>query len=133
VLDLFQRSPASVGVSGDAGIADLHEVGEAVFDPQAVHAVGLELDFHDVARLAGVDPAELDRARTSKRGDRTLTQWTRTWRGAAVEGDQVALVAVGGRIAGVWVQLTPIGLDTRRNFVVDTLTSPDRLVIDVML
>ena len=26
-----------------------------------------------------------------------------------------------------------IGLDTRRNFVVDTLTSPDRLVIDVML
>lgn len=26
-----------------------------------------------------------------------------------------------------------IGLDTRRNLVVDTLTSPDRLVIDVML
>ncbi len=62
----------------------------------------------DVAALAGVPPTDLTLARSTKRGDRTLRQWTRTHRGAPVLGDQVMTVAVNGRIAAVWVQLTPL-------------------------
>jgi MYXO-CTERM domain-containing protein len=64
----------------------------------------------DVARLAGIDAAGLTVARTTKHDDRVITQWTRSWRGAPVEGDQIATVAIRGRIAAIWVQLTPIAL-----------------------
>ena len=64
----------------------------------------------DVAWLAGVDPSELSVSRRTRTGDREVIQLTRTWRGALVEGDQIALVSVAGRIGAVWVQLTPITL-----------------------
>jgi hypothetical protein len=57
-----------------------------------------------------VAPGELRLARTTTRDGRVIQQWTRAWRGAPVEGDQVAVVAIGGRIAAVWAQLTPLSL-----------------------
>jgi hypothetical protein len=63
----------------------------------------------DISQMAGVDPAEWQPTRTTKTGNRTLRQWTRTWEGAPVIGDQILTVAIDGRIAGVWVQITPIG------------------------
>ena len=69
-----------------------------------------ELLVADIAKLAGVDPAELSLAAHSRRGERSILRYERQWRGAPVEGDQVALVIQAGRIAGVWVQLTPIHL-----------------------
>ena len=62
----------------------------------------------DVARLAGVDPAELSLARQTAVGDRLVSQYTRRVRGALVVGDQVAVVEQGGLIGGVWVQLSPV-------------------------
>ncbi len=64
----------------------------------------------DVAKLAGVDPAELSLASRSRRGERSILRYERRWHGAPVVGDQVALVVHDGRVAGVWVQLTPIRL-----------------------
>ncbi len=80
----------------------------------------------DVARLAGVDPAELVPARTTKRGDRVIRAWTRAWRGAEVEGDQVAVVTIRGRIAGVWVQLTPVTLGEAPRAGETVLPAPPR-------
>lgn len=65
----------------------------------------------DVARLAGVDADELVAAGSHRRGERTITRWTRAWRGAPVEGDEVAIVAIDGRIGAVWARLTPVRLD----------------------
>ena len=62
----------------------------------------------DVATLAGIPPGELVAGTPTKRGDRTLRPWTRHHHGAPVLGDQILTVAIGGRIAGVWVQLTPL-------------------------
>ena len=62
----------------------------------------------DVAALAGVPGAELVAGVPTKRGDRTLRRWSRRHAGADVLGDQVLTVAIDGRIAGVWVQLTPL-------------------------
>ena len=67
----------------------------------------------DVARLAGVSPSELNASfnRVDLRTDRqTILQWTRTWNGVPVTGDEVSLVVKQGRIAGIWVRLTPIHL-----------------------
>lgn len=63
----------------------------------------------DLARLAGVDPDELALTREVARGDRAVLRYGRTWKGVEVEGDEVALVSVQGRIAGAWVRLTPLG------------------------
>ena len=64
----------------------------------------------DVAWLAGVPWSELSVARNTVTGDRRIVQLTRRWRGAPVEGDQIALVITRGRIGAVWAQLTPISL-----------------------
>ncbi len=64
----------------------------------------------DVARLAGVDPAELTLADHHRRGEREILRYERRWKGALVEGDQVAFVVQDGRVAGVWVQLSPVSL-----------------------
>ncbi|GDX82542.1 hypothetical protein LBMAG42_43530 [Deltaproteobacteria bacterium] len=73
-----------------------------------------------IAQLANLDAAELTLATTRSRPfgdtDRTTSRYTRTWRGAPVEGDEVVIVATGGRIGAVWVRLTPIsGLPTPRS------------------
>ncbi len=83
--------------------------------PRFLYAPGVPADraaalVADVARLGRVPAEELRLARTTKHDDRVIRQWTRTWRGAPVEGDQVAVVAIGGRIAAVWAQLTPLSL-----------------------
>lgn len=72
-----------------------------------------------IATLANVDPSELSLATARSRpfgdSDRTLSRYARTWRGAQVEGDEIVVVATGGRIGAVWVRLTPIsGLATPR-------------------
>jgi hypothetical protein len=64
----------------------------------------------DVAGLAGVGGGELQRARSRQAGPRLIQQWTRRYKGAEVVGDQVVVSSVNGRVNGVWVQLTPIGL-----------------------
>jgi len=64
----------------------------------------------DIARLCRIDPAELSLASTHRRGERSILRFERQWKGALVEGDQVAVVVHDGRVAGVWVQLTPIRL-----------------------
>lgn len=67
----------------------------------------------DVARLAHISPAELSLAdsvsRTFGNSDRTISRYRRVWQGVPVEGDEVVIVATGGRIGGVWVRLTPLG------------------------
>ncbi len=67
----------------------------------------------DLARLSGIDPAELSAQAPVQRGDRSFLRWTRSWRGAEVLGDQVLVIAQDGRVAGVWLQLSPIGLRDR--------------------
>ena len=62
----------------------------------------------DVALLAGVAADELALTGRAVVGDREILRYTRIWRGAEVEGDQVALVATRGQIGGVWAQLTPL-------------------------
>lgn len=66
----------------------------------------------DIAALSRVPVDELSLERTVERGARQLRVYTRTWQGAAVVGDEVLVVAQGGRIAGVRVQLTPIRLSS---------------------
>ncbi len=84
----------------------------------------------DVARLSGVDPAELSlagsRSHLTKNGSRTIYRFARAWRGVPVEGDEVLAVATNGSIGAAWVRLTPIaGLPTpRRGEVV--VADPDR-------
>lgn len=63
----------------------------------------------DVARLAGVDPAELRAVETTKHGDRALVRYERLHRGVLVEQDQVLLVVTAGRIGAAWARLTPVG------------------------
>ncbi len=80
--------------------------------PRFLGAPGIDGAFalslvDDVARLAGVDPDELTLTRVREHGDRRILQWTRAWRGAPVEGDQIALVETAGRVGAVWVRLTP--------------------------
>lgn len=99
-----------------------HRWGEAVaarFDqrtgvPRVVWLPGVpdsraEALVADLARLAGVDPDDLAIAQETVRPGRTLLRYARTWGGVPVEGDEVALVVVDGRIGGAWVRLTPIG------------------------
>jgi uncharacterized protein (TIGR03382 family) len=66
-----------------------------------------------VAALAGVPAGELvlTQVRRRQQGNETREIWRfeRRWQGALVVGDQVALVAINGRIGGVWVQLGPLG------------------------
>lgn len=64
----------------------------------------------DIARLARVPAQELALARTVSRGERTFFVYDRAWRGAAVEGDEVLLIARGGQVVGAQVQLTPLRL-----------------------
>ncbi len=83
--------------------------------PRFLHAPGVPASWadaivDDVAALAGVDPAELSLVATTRRGERSILRWERRWKGAPVDGDQVAVVIHGGRIAGLWVRLTPIRL-----------------------
>ena len=62
-----------------------------------------------VAALGGVDAGDLHLThRSDPQQPRQIWRWTRTWRGAEVVGDQIALVLTGGQIGAVWVQLTPI-------------------------
>ncbi len=63
----------------------------------------------DVARLAGVDPAELRVAGTKKHGDRSLVRYERVHRGVFVEHDEVLVVVTAGRIGAAWARLTPLG------------------------
>lgn len=67
----------------------------------------------DLAALGGVPASELRLAgaRSTPRpnGSRTLLRYSRTWKGAPVEGDEIALVSTNGRIGAAWVRLTPIG------------------------
>lgn len=81
--------------------------------PRFIYAPGVpdaqaEALATDIASLAGVPVAELVSSVPTKRGDRTLRRWTRSHAGAEVVGDQVMTIAIDGRIAGVWVQLTPL-------------------------
>ena len=55
----------------------------------------------ELARLAGIDPAELSAQVPVRRGDRSFHRWSRSWRGAEVLGYQVLVVAQDGRVAGV--------------------------------
>jgi uncharacterized protein (TIGR03382 family) len=64
----------------------------------------------DVAGLAGVAASDLSLASERVRGERRILRYQRHWKGAPVEGDQVALVIQGGRVAGIWVQLSPVHL-----------------------
>ena len=64
----------------------------------------------DIAALSRVPLGELSLARTVERGERQYRVYTRTWQGAPVVGDEVLVIAHGGRIAGVRAQLTPIRL-----------------------
>jgi hypothetical protein len=66
--------------------------------------------LRDVAALARVPGGELAMSQAVTRGDRELLVYTRTWRGAPVEGDEVLIIAQSGRITGVRVQLTPVRL-----------------------
>lgn len=67
----------------------------------------------DIARLSGVDPAELRLAETRKRttpsGTRTTLRYERYRRGVLVEHDQVLLVVTNGKIGAAWARLTPLG------------------------
>jgi len=83
--------------------------------PRFIHAPGPPVSAaqelaDDLARLAGVDPGELRLRASRSRGDRQLLSWSRHWRGAEVLGDRIALLAVKGRVAGAWLQLTPVRL-----------------------
>ncbi|MFT5686096.1 MAG: hypothetical protein ACI8RZ_007051, partial [Myxococcota bacterium] len=83
--------------------------------PRFLLAPGTPLDqlsavLQDVAGLARVPVGELSLSHAVTRGDRQLFVYTRTWRGAVVEGDEVLIIAQDGKIAGVRVQLTPVRL-----------------------
>ncbi len=62
----------------------------------------------DVARLARVDPSELSLAERHERGEHSVLRYERLWKGVPVVGDQIAVVVQDGRVAGIWVQLSPI-------------------------
>ena len=64
----------------------------------------------EVAGLAGVDPADLSAGPPTRSGDRVIVVWSRSWHGAPVLGQEIVTVAQAGRIAGVWVRITPIHL-----------------------
>ncbi len=67
----------------------------------------------DIAGLAGVEPTELVFASARSRGELQFLRYERHWQGAKVEGDHLTFVARNGRIAGVWVQLSPVRLVAR--------------------
>ncbi len=75
-----------------------------------IPASSLDALVADVAGLAGVDASDLSLASERRRGERRILRYQRHFRGAKVEGDQVAVVIHGGRVAGVWVQLSPVHL-----------------------
>jgi hypothetical protein len=66
----------------------------------------------DLAALASVPAGELrltsTRATPRGNGDRTVLRYTRSWKGAPVDGDEVSLISTNGRIGAAWVRLTPI-------------------------
>ncbi len=66
--------------------------------------------LRDIAGLARVPREALSLSHAVTRGDRQFFVYTRTWRGAVVEGDEVLVIVQDGRIAGVRVQLTPVRL-----------------------
>jgi hypothetical protein len=71
--------------------------------PRAVMAAGVDLGRADeyaaaLARLAGVDPADLVRLPDSGDQGRAGVHYQQTWRGAPVEGARLDLWARGGRI-----------------------------------
>ena len=72
----------------------------------------VDLLVDDIARLSGVAPTELTTVGLSggNPNGRQFLRWTRNWKGAPVEGDEVVVVVLGGRISGVWVRLTPVRL-----------------------
>lgn len=85
--------------------------------PRFLYAPGIALSgaeklVEEVAALAHVPGGELSLSATTKRGNRSLLRYTRQWRGAEVLGDEVLLVAIDGRIAGVWSRLSPITLQS---------------------
>jgi hypothetical protein len=65
----------------------------------------------DLALLVGIDPSELVLASHHRRGEREVLRYERRWKGAPVQGDQVALVATNGRIGGVWLRISPVSID----------------------
>ncbi|MBM4391308.1 MAG: hypothetical protein FJ090_09310 [Deltaproteobacteria bacterium] len=64
----------------------------------------------DIARLGGVDPAELEAPVVSAgtRQGREILRYARRWKGAEVLGDEVLLVVTGGRVGAAWARLTPV-------------------------
>jgi hypothetical protein len=88
--------------------------------PRFLYTPGVALERDDalvasVAELAGIDPSEMHFSRATRRYDgqrfHEIRQWQRSWHGASVFGDQIAVVSVDDRIDGVWAQLTPVHLD----------------------
>lgn len=67
----------------------------------------------DLAALAGVAPEDLVPGEPHSAAGRTWLRYGRTWHGAEVLGDEILLVAQGGRIGGAWVRLTPLHLSAR--------------------
>ncbi len=64
----------------------------------------------EVAALSHVLGGELSFLGVTKQGNRSFLRYGRHWKGAEVLGDEVLLVAIDGKIAGIWVRLTPISL-----------------------
>ncbi len=75
-----------------------------------IDAAEADLLAADIARLGGIDPAELAAAEASAgaRQGRYILRYGRSWHGAEVIGDEVLLVVTGGRIGAAWARLTPV-------------------------
>ncbi len=81
--------------------------------PRFLYAPGVPLSraadlVRDVAVLAGIDPAALALSSDRTVGTLRVLRWDRTFQGAPVEGDQIAVLSKQGRIGGVRVALTPL-------------------------